>query len=70
MLLCTAEPKFRVEGEQIIMTVPSGKDRIEIAVQLNHLLSIHHGANRAVQNFYARPMPSTAQIVPFNQRRA
>lgn len=52
IVLATGETKFDIQGERIIMTVPSGKDKLQIALSLSDLMVLDHRAHLAVVAFY------------------
>lgn len=69
IVLATGEPKFDIQGEQIILTVPSGKDKLQIALSLAQAMALDHRTRMAVCAFYENRQPPKAagELVAFPQ---
>lgn len=70
--LCTGDPTAKVEGEQIVMSFPSGADEVQIALTLHQATYMWNSAKRTVlaaldgDGFAA---PKSAEIVQFPKKR-
>jgi hypothetical protein len=74
MHIATDQPNAQWIGEQVIVSIPSGRDTIEIALSLHQALALAHDtilqANEAMRaDLLGRPVPACAQIVAFPKRR-
>lgn len=54
MLLCTGNPCFTRQGESLVLTIPSGKDKVEIAFTLHQAFWLEREAHNAVGDFHAQ----------------
>jgi len=70
MLLCTGKPSVQIEGERIVITIPSGKETVEVAMTLNEALvlraSVGRATDQALLSDFAAP---SAEVVAFVRRR-
>jgi hypothetical protein len=53
MHIATDRPGAQWNGDQVIVTIPSGRDTIEIALPLNYAAALAHRANRAQKDGFA-----------------
>lgn len=70
LILTTGKPRAEIEGEQIIVTLPSGKDKIQIALSLHEASWLSGITRRAVMDFLdeASHRP-TAEVIPFPTKK-
>ena len=66
MLLCTGNPCFTRQGESLVLTVPSGKENVEIAFTLHQAFWLEREAHNAVGDFHAEHQPDNgADVISF-----
>jgi hypothetical protein len=53
MYIATDTPDAQWSGGQVIVTIPSGRDTIEIALPLNYAAALAHRANLAQRDGFA-----------------
>lgn len=73
MHIATDLPDAQWNGERVIVTVPSGRDTIEIAFSLHDAIALVHTTktqtNEALrEDLLGRPVPACAQIIAFPKR--
>jgi len=68
--LSTGKANVESQGDRIIVSIPSGSDRVEIAMTINEALHLGHMAvlvaKRAVDQNTGRAEPETS-ILPFKR---
>lgn len=66
--LCTGTPTFEVDGEQSIVTFPSGAgEAVRVALNRNQLVYLSQLSHRAMVDAFKQPQPET--IGPVALRR-
>jgi hypothetical protein len=75
MHIATDPATAQWNGDQVILTIPSGRDTIEIALSLHHALALANDtkmqAHEAMrEDLLGRPVPACAQILAFRRNLA
>ncbi len=73
LILATDKPDAELQDGRIVLTIPSGKDRIEIALSLNQALCCQEMLKRATRDAYDTGFAATAADViklPAKRRKA
>ena len=73
LILATAFPSFALEGDRVVLTVPSGKDKLEIALTSDQLFFLDGATRNTIINLLEAnkerlPKP-TAEIIAMPKRR-
>lgn len=70
IILTTGKPRAEIEGERVIVTVPSGKDQVQIALSMHDASWLSGITRRAVMDFLSeancRP---AAEVIPFPTKK-
>lgn len=70
MYLCTKDPTVKIDGERIVLSAPSGKETVQIALSLNQLLKLRIATIKVMDDAFAIPEPAIAEVIPMKRRRA
>lgn len=69
--LCTDKPQFRLSGEQVLISFPSGPgEPVEIALTRNQLCQLYRTARCAMDASFDQPEAVNAEIVPMRAKVA
>jgi hypothetical protein len=70
IVLATGEPRAEARGEQIIVTIPSGKDVIEIALSPHQALNLLGDTRLAIEAVFADlKQRANAEVIPLKGSR-
>jgi hypothetical protein len=70
IVLANGEPRAEAQGEQIVVTIPSGKFVIEIALSPHQALNLLGDTRHAVEAVFACLKQRTnAEVIPFKGKQ-
>jgi hypothetical protein len=71
--LATGMPRAKVEGSQITLTIPSGKDSLSVALDLDQAFMLQQYLTRAGSELHLelqrRSCEAAANVIPFPKQR-
>jgi hypothetical protein len=70
VVLAPGEPRAEAQGEQIGVTIPSGKDVIEIALSLHQALNLLGDTRLAIEAVFADlKQRANAEVIPLKRKQ-